>query len=83
MLPEGVGRLFAAALNDGPFPEHYEPIEAPVDNLLHPKVTSSPVSKKFKSDKDVYGTRDDFPIVCTTYRLTEHYHYWTKHTQVA
>jgi formate dehydrogenase major subunit len=82
MLPEGVGRLFTNALNDGPFPEHYEPIEAPVDNFLHPKVTSSPVSKKFSSDKDVYGTRKDFPIVCTTYRLTEHYHYWTKHTQV-
>ncbi len=79
MLPEGVGRLFAAALNDGPFPEHYEAIEAPVDNLLHPKVSSNPVSKKFTSDKDVYGKREDFPIVCTTYRLTEHFHYWTQH----
>ncbi len=79
MLPEGVGRLFAPSLNDGPFPEHYEAVEAATDNLLHPKVTSSPVTKKFKSDKDVYGSRDKFPIVCTTYRLTEHYHYWTKH----
>lgn len=82
MNPEGVGRLFAGSLNDGPFPEHYEAIEAPCDNVLHPKVTSNPVSKKFSSDKDVYGKREDFPIVCTTYRLTEHYHYWTKHTQV-
>ena len=24
------------------------------------------------------GTADEFPIVCTTYRLTEHFHYWTK-----
>jgi formate dehydrogenase major subunit len=79
MLPEGVGRLFAASLNDGPFPEHYEPIEAPVDNPLHPRVTSNPVSKKFSSDKDVYGAKEDFPIVCTTYRLTEHFHYWTQH----
>ena len=70
-------------LNDGPFPEHYEAVEAPVDNLLHPKVTSNPAAKKFKSDKDVYGTRDDFPIVCTTYRLTEQYHYWTKHIRSA
>ena len=54
MLPEGVGRLFAPVLNDGPFPEHYEAVEAPVDNLLHPKVTSNPVTKKFNSDKDVY-----------------------------
>jgi len=79
MLPEGVGRLYAPVLNDGPFPEHYEAVEAPVDNVLHPKVTSNPAAKKFKSDKDVYGTTKDFPIVCTTYRLTEMYHYWTKH----
>jgi formate dehydrogenase major subunit len=78
MLPEGVARLFAP-LNDGPFPEHYEAIEAPIDNPLHPKVSSSPVSKKFTSDKDKYGTREEFPIVCTTYRLTEHFHYWTQH----
>src|SRR5216683_2850113 len=79
MLPEGVGRLYAPALNDGPFPEHYEAIEAPVDNLLHAKVTSNPVSKKFSTDKDKYGDRKEFPIVCTTYRLTEHFHYWTQH----
>jgi formate dehydrogenase major subunit len=79
MLPEGVGRLYSAGLNDGPFPEHYEAVEAPIANPLHPKVTSNPVSKKFSSDKDVYGTVADFPIVCTTYRLTEHFHYWTQH----
>jgi len=51
MLPEGVGRLYSPVLNDGPFPEHYEAIEAPVDNPLHAKVTSNPVSKKFTTDK--------------------------------
>lgn len=81
MLPEGVGRLFSAALNDGPFPEHYEAVEAPAPNLLHPKVTSNPTALKFASDKDSIGTADKFPIVCTTYRLTEHFHYWTKHQQ--
>ena len=35
---------------------------------------------RFHSNKDVYGTRDQFPVVCTTYRLTEMYHYWTHHT---
>lgn len=24
------------------------------------------------------GKAEDFPIVCTTYRLTEHFHFWTK-----
>jgi len=82
MNAEGVARLYAPSLADGPFPEHYEAIESPVDNLLHPKVPTNPVSKRFSTDKDVYGKRDEFPIIGTTYRLTEHYHYWTKHTQV-
>jgi formate dehydrogenase major subunit len=79
MLPEGVGRLYSPALADGPFPEHYEPVEAPIDNPLHPKVTSNPVSKTFTNDRDRYGKKEEFPIVCTTYRLTEHFHYWTQH----
>ena len=79
MLPEGVGRLYAPSLADGPLPEHYEAVEAPIANPLHPKVTSNPVALIFHSDKDAIGTADQYPIVCTTYRLTEHFHYWTKH----
>jgi formate dehydrogenase major subunit len=80
MTPEGVARLFVplAGMADGPFPEHYEPIESPCDNPLHPKQSSSPVVKKYKTEHDKYGTAKDFTIVATTYRLTEHYHYWTK-----
>ena len=80
MLPEGVGRLFAASLTDGPFPEHYEPVEAPIANPLHPKVTSNPAVRRFTTAEDKYGSAKEFPIVCTTYRVTEMYHYWTKHT---
>ncbi len=79
MLPEGVGRLYAGVLADGPFPEHYEAVEAPIENPLHPNVTSNPMALTFHSDKDSFGTVDKFPIVCTTYRLTEQFHYWTKH----
>ncbi|HEX3109303.1 MAG TPA: molybdopterin dinucleotide binding domain-containing protein, partial [Thermoanaerobaculia bacterium] len=79
MLPEGVGRLYAPTLADGPFPEHYEAVEAAIQNPLHPNVTSNPTALKFSSDKDPLGTVDKFPYVCTTYRLTEHFHYWTKH----
>jgi formate dehydrogenase major subunit len=81
MNPEGVGRIFAplAAFADGPFPEHYEPIESPIANPLHPQQSNNPVAKKFKSDMDKLGTPEQgFNVVCTTYRLTEHYHYWTK-----
>ena len=81
MLPEGVGRLFGplGAFADGPFPEHYEPIESPTPNLLHPQQSNSPVIKRFKTPLDQYGSPEQgFNVVCTTYRLTEHYHYWTK-----
>jgi len=27
---------------------------------------------------DKFGTPEEYSIVCTTYRLTEQYHYWTK-----
>jgi formate dehydrogenase major subunit len=81
MTPEGLARLFVplAGLADGPFPEHYEPMESPVVNALHPKQSNSPVVKKFKTPLDKYATpKDGYNIVCTSYRLTEHYHYWTK-----
>jgi formate dehydrogenase major subunit len=81
MNPEGVGRIFAplGALADGPFPEFYEPSETPVPNLLHPQMTHNPVIRRFKTPDDKYGTPEEgYTIVCTTYRMTEHYHYWTK-----
>jgi len=49
-----------------------------VDNPLHPAQSTNPIVKKFKTEADKYGTAKDYNIVCTTYRLTEHYHYWTK-----
>src|SRR6516162_714276 len=81
MTPEGLGRLFVplGGLADGPFPEHYEPVESPIANPLHPQQSSNPVAKKFKTPLDKYGTpKEGYNLVCTTYRLTEHYHYWTK-----
>lgn len=82
MLPEGVGKIFAVDFVEGPFPEHYEPVESPIKNPLHPEVSSNPLVKRFVSDKDGYANPEDFPIVCTTYRLTEHFHFWTKHITV-
>lgn len=87
MNPEGVARFFAVdKLEDGPFPEHYEPMESPLAvNLLHPKndkARSNPVARVFKGDWDTFGKPDKFPFTCTTYRLTEHFHYWTKHVRL-
>ncbi len=84
MQPEGVGRLFALnKLAEGPFPEHYEPVETPIGtNPLHPNVISNPVIRLFESDRKQMGTSEEFPYVGTTYRLTEHFHTWTKHSKL-
>ena len=81
MNAEGVGRIFAplAAFAEGPLPTFYEPTENPVGNLLYPKQTHNPVVKRFSTPDDKYSTPEEgYTIVCTTYRMTEHYHYWTK-----
>lgn len=85
MNPEGVGRLFAPGMAEGPFPEHYEPFETPVGkNLMHPnnpKVTSNPCARVYKADAPTFGKSDEFPYAATTYRLTEHFHFWTKNVE--
>ncbi len=83
MNAEGVGRLFARNLMvEGPFPEHYEPLESPSENLLHPAVNANPAARVFADDRAAFGTSKDFPYVGTTYRLTEHFHFWTKHALI-
>ena len=72
MRADGKGGLWAP-LVEGPFPEHYEPVESPVRNLLSP-TQSNPLAAIYKADLDRLGDPKDFPIVATTYRLTEHMH---------
>lgn len=80
MLPEGVGRLFSAkGMNDGPFPEHYEPVESPlVANPLHETVTHNPTARILQNDAERMGNRTEFPYVATTYSITELFRHWTK-----
>lgn len=81
MTPEGVARLFAIGMVDGPFPEHYEPFESPVGgNTLHPAQVTNPVARIFKGDAAQLGKADKYPYVATTYRVAEHFHSWTKHS---
>jgi formate dehydrogenase major subunit len=84
MTGEGTGRLFSSSVADGPFPEHYEPIESPIDNPLHPEVSATPVA--FLYDQAAgrpnrFGTPDEYPYVATSYRLTEHEHYITQQVE--
>ncbi|CAG9233601.1 Formate dehydrogenase O alpha subunit / selenocysteine-containing [Paraburkholderia tropica] len=87
MNPEGVARFFARdGMNEGPFPEHYEPFENPLGyNPFHPnnpQATSNPAARVFPDDRKTFGTAQNFPHVATTYRLTEHFHFWTKHARL-
>jgi formate dehydrogenase major subunit len=83
MQPEGTGRLFArATMREGPFPVHYEPFESPIANPINPKIRGNPVARVFKGDMEQFGDAKEFPYAATSYRLTEHFHYWTKHSQI-
>lgn len=86
MTPEGVARLFAPGMADGPFPEHYEPFETPLDKNPfspgNPKALNNPAARVYKGDMEVFGKAKDFPYVCTTYRLVEHFHFWSKHVRI-
>jgi formate dehydrogenase major subunit len=75
MKPDGVAWLFAPALKDGPFPTHYEPAESPIGNLLYPKQDDSPTIRYFESAMNIidHVPSREFPIVATTFRVTEHY----------
>ena len=85
--PEGTARFFARkGLAEGPFPTHYEPFETPLGyNPLfkdNDKATSNPAARVFKDDWAEFGKVDKFPYVGTTYRITEHFHYWTKNVRL-
>jgi len=85
MNPEGVSRLFSRGMmRDGPFPTHMEPFEAPIANPFNARMRGNPVARVFESDAEKFAAIGDpeFPCVATSYRLTEHFHYWTKHNPV-
>lgn len=85
MTPEGTARLFALGLMaEGPLPEHYEPFETPLGTNpmnTNPKAVSNPAARVYKGDMAQFGNPKEFPYAATTYRLTEHFHYWTKHAK--
>jgi formate dehydrogenase major subunit len=75
MHPDGRGWLFVPyGLKDGPLPVHYEPRESPYRNALTgqqsnplaivPQISANPVAPP---------ADPNYPLVATTYRLTEHY----------
>ena len=77
MKTDGKGWLFGA-LNEGPFPTHYEPVETPTENALYPNQKNNPAIKVWRTNEgqdigDNYADPNQFPIVATTYRVVEHW----------
>ncbi len=76
MKPDGKAWLFVPkGLRDGPLPTHYEAAEAPVKNALYSQ-QSNPTALYFRNRADnklVQLGDEHYPVVVTTYRLTEHH----------
>jgi formate dehydrogenase major subunit len=76
MLPEGKSRIFVpgGACKEGPLPEHYEALECPYVNPVSSQ-QSNPVMKVWKSELDRVAQVCDprYPIIATTFRVTEHW----------
>jgi formate dehydrogenase major subunit len=74
MQKDGLGALFGPGMAEGPFPEHYEPLEGPLTKNPLSGQLMNPAAEIFKSDMDkVANASEKFPYVCTTYSCTEHW----------
>jgi formate dehydrogenase major subunit len=75
MISDGRGWLFVPyGLKDGPLPVHYEPRESPYRNLLSGQ-QSNPLTIIPANPSNPLAPPGDpnFPLVATSFRLTEHY----------
>jgi formate dehydrogenase-N alpha subunit len=70
MKAEGHARLFGNGLADGPLTEHYEPWEGPVANAISGQ-QNNPAITVWRPEEQ--GKSDKYPIVCSTYRVCEHW----------
>jgi len=74
MKPDGFGAIFGPGLAEGPFPEHYEPLESPLLRNPFSAQRINPAAPIYTTDADKWATNDPkFPIVATTHRVTEHW----------
>ena len=83
MTEEGVARLFTTYLVDGPFSEHYEPVESPTPNILHEDVPTNPLIRWYDGVQETLANgTDDYPYACTVYRVVEREHFVTSNVPV-
>jgi len=78
MNEEGVGRLYSPHLVDGPFSEHYEPVESPTCNILHSTVATNPAIRWYDGVRDsLVENSEEYPYAATVYRVVEREHFVT------
>jgi formate dehydrogenase major subunit len=74
MKPDGVASIFGPGLAEGPFPEHYEALECPVEVNAMSGQRINPTIKIFGDKMDAFASCDlRYPFVGTTYRVSEHW----------
>ena len=74
MKPDGVGSIFGPGLAEGPFPEHYEALECPLEKNSLSSQRINPTIKIFGDKMDAFASCDlRFPFIGTTYRVSEHW----------
>ena len=74
MKPEGHAHVFGPGRADGPFSEHYEPVESPVSKQPFSSQLASPVAVTYSTNMDIYKPDNPkYPYVCSTYRVCDHW----------
>ena len=73
MLWEQNARLESYGMEDGPLPEHFEPFESPLDENPFNGSLNSPCYLGRGLESTKHSPHKDFPIVATTYSVTEHW----------
>jgi len=74
MKPDGIASLFGPGMVEGPFPEHYEPLEGPLPKNIMSSQMNNPTIRIYSKECDKFaGCDPHYPFVCTTYSCTEHW----------
>ena len=73
MLWEQNARLESYGMVDGPLPEHFEPFESPCDDNPLNGAFHNPCAFGTQYASTKQGTKEQYPIVATTYSVTEHW----------
>ena len=72
-----MARLFTTYLVDGPFSEHYEPRESDAQHPARRRPTN-PMIRWYDGVRETLANgRDEYPYVCTVYRVVEREHFVT------